>query len=67
MRHGRNQLEPAQNDSIDVRPENDRRASRRRHAARHLSDGERPESVAAWMRLSMNEVYELMGTMEIDG
>ena len=41
----------------------ERRASRRRHALRHLADGERPESVAAWMGMPMNEVYEIMGSM----
>ncbi len=49
----------------EIREERNR--SRRRHAVRHLADGERPETVAAWMRIPMEEVYVLMGTMEIDG
>lgn len=52
---------------VPVEVSDDRNRSRRRHAARHLADGERPETVAAWMRIPMAEVYELMGTMEIDG
>ncbi len=58
---------PLRGRPIRAEVSDERRRDRRRHAARHLADGERPEAVAAWMRMSMSEVYELMGTMEIDG
>lgn len=43
-----------------------RRIDRRRHAARHLADGERPETVATWMKLPVAEVHELMMSLEFD-
>lgn len=41
-------------------------AERMRHAAAHLAEGERPETVAMWFELPLEAVCSLLGSVSME-